>query len=158
MRTILAAVLFLALAVSALATTSTGTCTVTAVESVGWKKATISWASSPGGAVINNDTVLIGELRRVEFSPDTTSNSTAAYSATLVDAQGLDVLMGLGSTIYGGEYRNLVFDTNLTSGSVAGKTHNYNYYIPVYSTLILNVTGASASSKGKIIIYCRQNK
>lgn len=62
---------------------------------------TIAWTSNASGAVSGNSfPVLLGEIKQVKFVPASGGTQpTDLYDVTLVDADGLDVLNGMGANL-----------------------------------------------------------
>ncbi len=67
----------------------------------GYTRYTVTWASSSGGAVSENPfDVCRGTLRQVKFFPGAGGvQPTDNYDMTLLDADGFDVLGGIGANL-----------------------------------------------------------
>lgn len=79
-----------------------GTITVvTADLGGGYTRYSIAWVSSAGGAVSENPVaVKRGNIRQVKFFPDAGGTQpTDLYDMTVLDADGFDVLAGIGANL-----------------------------------------------------------
>lgn len=73
-----------------------GTLTVTRTkEQARTQKVSFAWTCTAGGAVSGIFAELVGIIRRVSFDP--TDGPTANYDVVLNDAEGVDLLAGLGA-------------------------------------------------------------
>ena len=110
----------------------------TSVKRIMW-----DWLSATGGAVTSATTYAYdGLLERVVFDPDAGGTLPSdAYDVTITDADGNDVLAGLGA--------------NLAQGSTVVKTHADGLTAVAGSKLTLNVSAAGDEKGGIVIVYLR---
>lgn len=96
-RWLLAGLLFVLVSVSA-PLQAVGTVTVTGPYNGVYA---IAWTSNASGAVSGNSfSVILGEIKQVKFVPASGGTQpTDQYDVTLVDADGLDVLNGMGANL-----------------------------------------------------------
>lgn len=120
-----------------------GTVTKTEVVHRSVKKIEFDWTSSSGGAADSTSTYpYTGLIERVVQIPDSGGTQpTNAYDVVVNDADGTDILHGLGA--------------NLANDSVTLKSSSDGLGAVVESKLTLAVTNAGDSKGGKTIIYLR---
>lgn len=112
-------------------------------------KYTMTWTSWTNGYATATTRQLNGGLVRVTFNPDDTTNPTIAYTVTLLDEDGIDVL--------GGRAKDL--STNTSSSMVAGipiqGASITNNALPYYlnGQLTLSVTRCGTNKVGTITLY-----
>lgn len=120
-----------------------GTVTVTEKTHTSVKQITWDWLSSAAGAADQATTnAFDGVLERAEFVPDAAATQpTDQYDVTVTDADGVDVLAGLGA--------------NLSNAGAVTKTHANGLAAVAGSKLTLNVTNAGNAKGGVVILYLR---
>ena len=120
-----------------------GTVTVTETTYTSVKKIKWVWTSTSGGAAdLVTTKAFDGLLERVAFIPDGGGTQpTDNYDITITDADGVDVLAGLGA--------------NLSNAATVVKTHANGLTAVAGSTLTLNVTNAGSAKGGIVIVYLR---
>jgi len=124
-----------------------GTLTVTHQAHRPIRTLTLDWTSTAGGAVSGNLTGLIsGVILRVVFKPGAGGNQpTDLYDVVLNDADGLDVLAGLGA--------NLSNASSTQKCPLVGDATAAAQPVAVDSTLELQVSNAGASKSGTLVVY-----
>jgi len=104
----------------------------------------MNWTTDGSGDLTATDTgyPIEGYLMLVETDPSGTAIPSAAYTVTLTDANGVDVMGGA------------LADRSTTTTEMTMPKLNGNYtIIPVVSTLEMDVTSAGNSKSGVIRIY-----
>lgn len=124
-----------------------GTLTITHQKHRSIKTLSLAWTSTSGGAVSGNLTEAIcGVILRVVFKPGTSGNQpTDLYDVVLNDADGLDVLAGLGA--------NLSNAANTQKCPLVGDAVAAAQPIAVDSTLELQVSNAGNAKSGTVVVY-----
>ena len=106
------------------------------------RKYVIAWTCTAGGVVSEaTNVILSGVIERVNFVPDAIDVPTDQYTLTLADADGIDVLIGVGA-------QGLSSTTaSTTIPLIAGNK------IAIDDVLTLAVAGAGNAKKGTVSIY-----
>lgn len=114
-----------------------GTVTVTESQDVeGFEKISFAWTSSAGGAADATTTEsYTGPIVWAVFAPGV--GVSAAYDVTIKDADGYDILNGLGADLANTQVR---------------KTKEDKLGVVYDSTLTLGITNAGATKSGTIIL------
>ena len=120
-----------------------GTVTLTEITHTQPKKITFTWTSSAGGAADGATSgTYSGEIIRAVQVPDSGGTQpTDLYDVVLTDADGADVLHGLGA--------------NLSNAAATNKAAKDGLGAVVNSVLTLAVTNAGNAKGGKTIVYLR---
>ena len=120
-----------------------GTVTLTEITHTQIKKITFTWTSSAAGAADGATSgTYTGELVRVVQVPDGGGTQpTDLYDVEVTDADGADVLHGLGA--------------NLSNAAATNKAAKDGLGTVVNSVLTLAVTNAGNAKGGKTIVYLR---
>jgi hypothetical protein len=113
----------------------------TSVKRVYW-----DWLSTDAGVVLSPTTKAYdGLIERAVFTPDNPGGGgtqpTNAYDVTITDADGVDVLAGLGA--------------DLANNATVVKTHANGLTAVAGSVLTLNVANAGNAKGGIVILYLR---
>lgn len=110
-------------------------------------KITMDWLCSDGGIVSGTKLpFLAGEILAVKFIPDAGGTiPTDAYDVTLLDDDGVDVLLGLGA--------NLNHDLASTVIPIMNNGTQYYGRVPVLDELELVVGAAGNAKGGKVILF-----
>ena len=122
-----------------------GTVVTTEVTHTSVKKVTFAWTSSAGGAADATTTAVFdGDVFCAVQIPNTgITQPTNAYDVTVTDADGHDVLGGLGA--------NLSNAANTVKNKAAGD----ELVAVAGSKLTLAVTNAGAAKTGEVVLYIR---
>ena len=120
-----------------------GTVTTSETRHTSVKKIKFEWVSSAGGAADATSTYFYdGLIERIVQIPDSGGTiPTDLYDVVVNDADGTDILHGLGA--------------NLTNAAVTLKSSADGLGAVVESQLTIAVTNAGDSKGGKTIIYLR---
>lgn len=120
-----------------------GTVTTTEIIHAPVKKVVFDWISSAGGAADAITTaVLTGRvIYAAQLPASAGTQPTDAYDVTVVDADGVDVLKGLGA--------------NLSNAAGTYKADSDGLGAVVESKLTLAVTNAGNAKAGKTILFIR---
>lgn len=107
------------------------------------KKITWDWLSTDLGVVTSATTASFdGELIAAVFDPDAAGTQpTNAYDVTITDADGMDVLSGLGA--------------DLSNAATVIKKHTDGLGAVAGSVLTLNVSNAGDAKGGIVALYLR---
>jgi len=126
-----------------------GTVTITYSETRTVKKVTFDWTSDAAGDATADSKALSGQILRVCFVPDSGGTQpTDLYDVVLNDADGLDVLQGLGANLSNTTASNVVpIVTDGTAGNAAP--------VAIDGVLSLSVSNAGNAKGGKVILYLR---
>lgn len=114
------------------------------------KSITWAWTSSAGGAADSVNTItLSGEILRVVFNPGTPA-PTANYDVVILDADGADVLGGLGANRHTTNTEQIapVLETVVGANTYASR-------VVIDGPLTLQVSNAGASKQGSVTMYYR---
>ena len=106
------------------------------------KKYSVAWTSTAGGAVSANAFTLVqpGYLIRATVMPNLAgSQPTDLYDLTLVDAESIDVLNGMGANRSNAAGHIFTFDPPV--------------YMPLNSTLDVVIANAGNAKTGRVDIY-----
>jgi len=126
-----------------------GTVTTTYSETRTVKKVSIDWLSDASGDATVDTKALSGQILRVVFKPDSGGTQpTNLYDVVLNDADGLDVLAGLGANLANNANTQVVpVVTDGNAGNMAP--------VAVDGVLSLAVSNAGDAKGGEIHIYMR---
>ena len=115
-------------------------------------KSTFTWTSNAGtNYVQGTGTVAIrGELLRVVFDPVTSARPTSAYTITLLDASGVDLLAGQGASLATGTVTTIRPGIVMAVGAVSNIAP-----FAINDLLTVTVTNSGLGKSGKLIIYTR---
>ncbi len=108
----------------------------------------LAWTSDASGVVAEIPTAhnISGEIMRIVTAPGTPA-PTALYDVTLLDADGFDVLGGLGAN------RSATVKEQFVPLTGDGTTTNQR--VAVDGTLTLTIANAGASKQGTLTLYYR---
>jgi len=126
-----------------------GSVSITYSETRTVKKVTLDWTSDASGDATVDTKALSGQILRVCFIPDSGGTQpTDLYDVVLNDADGIDVLEGLGANLSNSTSTDVVpVVTNGTDGNMQP--------VAVDGVLSLAVSNAGDSKGGKVILYIR---
>jgi len=126
-----------------------GSVSITYSETRTVKKITLDWTSNASGDATVDTKALSGQILRVCFIPDSGGTQpTDQYDVVLNDADGIDVLEGLGANLSNSTSTDVV--PVVTDGN-AGNMQP----VAVDGVLSLAVSNAGNSKGGKVILYIR---
>jgi hypothetical protein len=130
-------------------TNTTGTTTGTVEDAAEGRlgKVVLSWTSHTDGAVLCTTDTIAGTIARVTFNPGATAPDDN-YDVTLADADGFDVLAGLGANRHTTTTQSLV--PFIGNGTVTDRE------MMVQGPLTLTIAAAGSAKIGTITLYLRR--
>ena len=124
-----------------------GNCSSDAIKIGGVRVLVFEWESDGSGNVseVGILTKITGVILGVWFKPSTTDQPSNEYDVELLNADGYDVLLGVGANLPNDPADSVCKRTPLTAD---------DQLVPLYDdTLALSISGAGASKKGTVHVF-----
>jgi len=145
---------------------TTGTMTQTKTVMGGTDVYSIAWVSGTDGVAVNSVGIVIyGEIKKAIFDPAASSLAPSDdYDVTLKDANGADLLFGLGANhdtantevIVFVDPSSVVFSTTTLVQAVNTLNKFYPWRAPTSGSHTLTVTNSGSANGGTVKIYVKR--